>query len=343
MREENDQGAAIAFLSDAAEWPAGAGPIERHETHGAIVFLGGGLALKIKRAVKLPYLDFSTLAIREATLRRELELNRPQAPGLYLDVVAITRDADGRLRIDGAGTPVEWALKMRRFPQEALLLSIVERGAMSEELATALADRIAAYHAAAARPAHARERLLETVGALIGGLKASGDAPIAARADTLEALFATALASTSALRTERCATGLVRRCHGDLHLANIVVLDGVPTLFDALEFDEDLATIDPLYDLAFVLMDLDRHGAGRHAAVLLDRYLALTHDARDQASVGLMPLFLAARATVRAVVAIDRLKAKGMALGPVDATLDHAERYLRLPAGIDASGLFATP
>lgn len=345
MSGADRQNEVFAFLASSAAWPEGTGALERHETHGAVVFLGGDTALKVKRAVKLPYLDFSTLALREATLRRELTLNRPQAPSLYLDVVAITRRSDGgHLKIGGAGEVVEWALKMRRFPQEALLLSVVERGAMTDALAVALADRIADYHAAAERPTDARERLHETVAALTTGLRASSEERIIARADALEPLFVRALADTAQLRSERNEAGFVRRCHGDLHLGNIVVIDGVPTLFDALEFDEKLATIDTLYDLAFVLMDLDRHGAGRFAAIVLDRYLATTGDSLDGGGWALLALFLAARAAVRAVVAVDRLKARGEPLDPVLPTLDLAARYLRSAnPGTDGARLFSTP
>lgn len=344
MGAETEQSEVFAFLASAAAWPEGSEPIERHDTHGAAVFLSGDVALKVKRAVKLAYLDFSTLALREATLRRELALNRPQAPSLYRDVVAITREADGRLAVGGDGQVVEWALRMRRFPQEALLLSIVERGAMAEALATALAERIADYHAAAARPEGARERHGDAVAALIKGLRSSGDERIVARAHDLEPLFAAALSRTAALRARRRDAGSVRRCHGDLHLGNIVVLDGVPTLFDALEFDEALATIDTLYDLAFVLMDLDRHGAGRFAVMELNRYLAKTRESLDGGGWALLALFLAARAAVRAVVAVDRLKGRGEPLDAALPTLDLAARYLALPDGsASAAALFSSP
>ena len=221
MSAETEQSEVFAFLASAAAWPEGSGPIEQHDTHGAAVFLSGDVALKVKRAVKLAYLDFSTLALREATLRRELALNQPQAPSLYRDVVAITRAIDGRLTVGGDGRVVEWALRMRRFPQEALLLSIVERGAMTEALAATLAERIAAYHAAAARPEGARERLGDAVAALMRGLRSSGDERSEARANDLEPLFAAALSRTAPLRARRRDAGFVRRCQGDLHLGHL--------------------------------------------------------------------------------------------------------------------------
>src|SRR5690606_25429044 len=123
-------------------------------------------------------------------------LNRPHAPALYLDVVAITRGADGRLALGGGGEVVEWALKMRRFPQEALALSIVLCRGMTDVMAVALADTVVAYHANAERPSDARERLGETVGHLMTALKAAGEDAIVRQARQLEPLFDAALAQT---------------------------------------------------------------------------------------------------------------------------------------------------
>lgn len=333
MTDGNDQSDVVAFLSSDAAWPEGSGPVERHDTHGAMVFLSGDLALKIKRAVKLPYLDFSTLALREATLRRELALNQPQAPALYLDVVAITREADGRLTLAGRGDAVEWVLKMRRFPQDALLTSIVAGGGMTDALAAALAETVHAYHSHAARAPDARERLQETVEHLLAALRAAPDTAIADEARRLTPLFSAALSQTASLRAERKELGYVRRCHGDLHLGNIVVIDGVPTLFDALEFDETLATIDTLHDLAFLLMDLHRHGAGRAADIVLERYLEASHDPCDLEGLAAMPLFLATRAAVRAVVALDR-PSHQVPVRHILETLGFAEHYLTSPSGL---------
>ena len=146
-----DQTEAIDFLSDPANH---AGAEVRHvQTHGAHVFLTGDEAWKIKRAVKYDYMDFSTLELRETMLRRELDLNRPAAPDIYLDVVPVTRDAGG-LALDGDGEVAEWVLRMRRFPTENELSAIAERGGLTEALAAALKR---AKYGADERPA-GRER-----------------------------------------------------------------------------------------------------------------------------------------------------------------------------------------
>lgn len=135
-----------AFLGNAEAYGTVITQVGRVETHGAIVFLAGECAYKIKRNVRYSYLDFSTAELRRRACVRELEINRPHAPDLYLGVVAITRERDGRLAIDGSGTPVEWALHMRRFADDALLSRIAERRGVDVSLAREIADAIHAYH-----------------------------------------------------------------------------------------------------------------------------------------------------------------------------------------------------
>jgi len=134
------QAEVIAFLKDAASHVSDEA-VEVIETHAAHVFLTGDEALKIKRAVRYDYLDYSTLAKRHAALERELELNTPTAPGIYRDVVAITREPDGSLAIAGAGPPVEWVLRMARFPTENELAHVAARGALDRPLAERFGQR----------------------------------------------------------------------------------------------------------------------------------------------------------------------------------------------------------
>src|SRR5690554_5771351 len=136
----------IAFLSNGANLPGGASA-KLIRTHGAIIFLSGVDAYKIKRAVRYEYLDFSTLQKRHDMLSRELELNAPNAPSIYRDVVAVTRDADGRLHLDGQGEVVEWVLRMRRFDPEDELRQVAKRGALDNPMAATLGESIAKYHA----------------------------------------------------------------------------------------------------------------------------------------------------------------------------------------------------
>lgn len=305
------QSEVFAFLSDPRNWPDDPQHVDVIDTHGARVFLAGSTVLKIKRAVTLPYLDFSTLDLRKRYCEHELEINRAGAGGLYRDVVAITREKNGALAIGGRGTPVEWVVRMNRFAQDDLLKSVAGRGGLTATMMDELADAIARYHAAAAIADTSAERIQDVARGLLSNLARAAGHDLQKPLSRLQARFAAELAATNALRTERANTGHVRRCHGDLHLANIVLWQGHPVLFDALEFDEALATIDTMYDLAFLLMDLERQHARDHANTVLNRYLWRTRDLSDVRALALLPLFMALRAAVRALVALDKIAAAG--------------------------------
>lgn len=271
----------------------GADPIE---TQISAVFVGPDAVFKLKRAVQLDFLDFRALADRRRFLDRELELNGPAAPGLYRDVVPVTRGAGG-LELDGMGETVDYVLRMAPIPKGDFLLDRVAQG-LSDTLLDALGDMVAADHARrpAARdhdPGHlGRNARGNARAALAAGLPERDVAAWLAAAEQ-------ALDASTDLLASRARAGFVRRAHGDLHLGNICLWHDKPVPFDALEFDEAMATIDLAYDLAFLLMDLDRR-AGRPAANrVLNRYVARTGDA---ALVRLLPAFLSRRAMVRAHV-----------------------------------------
>ena len=306
--EVDAQAEVIAFLSDPASYPARPDRVERFETHGALVFLAGEDAWKVKRAVRYPYMDFSTLERRRAVCQREVEINRRLAPEIYLEAAPITCAAGGRLQLGGDGTVVEWAVHMRRFDQADLLSRIAEAGPMAPELARSLGDAVYRSHEGA-EPAErddgARrvERLLSSVSATMAGLQDLLD-PAAVRrfAETARG----ALARCAAVLDRRAAAGCVRRCHGDLHLRNIVLWRDRPVLFDAIEFDDALATVDTLYDLAFLLMDLDRSGQRPAANAVLNRYLWRSGAGLNLDGLAALPLFLGLRAAIRAMVTAER-------------------------------------
>lgn len=295
----------VAFMGDPATHAVA--HVDVIETHAARVFLAGPDAYKVKKRVRLPFLDFSTLAERHRAAAREMEINAPHAPGLYLGLVAIVRAADGHLRLGGEGTIVDWAVHMRRFDQAALLARQAEQGPLPDALCKALAAMTARYHRDSlveegADGARALEPVVrQLVEALGAGQQDLGQH--AAFAERLQAVSA----RTASLLQARGQVGCVRRCHGDLHLNNVVLIDGAPVPFDALEFSEQLATIDVLYDLAFLLMDLDFRG-DRHAAnVVLNAYVAAAPVGGEIEGLAALPLFLACRAGVRAAVGIERV------------------------------------
>ena len=301
MSTSQDQSEIIRFLSRPEVYP-GAASVDTITTHASMIFLAGDCAYKLKRAVKYSYLDYSTAELRRRACEAELALNRRTAPELYLSVTPVRRAGDGALSFDGPGESVDWLVVMRRFPQDALLSQVAERGALTETLARDLADRIADFHAMAevTRDQGGAAGVRAVIQINDENLRRSppldvSTSDIGRLCDATEA----ALSKHAALLDERRAGGRVRRCHGDLHLGNICLVDGRPTLFDCIEFSDLIACIDVLYDLAFLLMDLRHRGLHRHCGVVFNRYLDLTG---DDDGIRALALFLSLRASVRAHV-----------------------------------------
>lgn len=329
---DDPQRDVVAFLRDPASYAPGVGSVEVIETHASLVFLAGGYAYKLKRAVKYPYLDFSTAALRQAACAAELRLNRRTAPQLYLEVRAIGRRRDGRVvwfRAAGAKGqgPADFVVVMRRFVQSDVLENVARQGGLSAALALALTAHIAAFHAKAEqRPDYGGSAvtadLIATNIAILRDSRAAGFA--ADLIDQVEAGLRGELARLGALLDARRDRGKVRRVHGDLHLRNICLVDGAPVLFDCIEFSDAIATIDILYDLAFLLMDLDHRGHPDLANLVLNRYLDLT---ADDDGIALMPLFLSLRAVIRAHVGAT-MAAHGWGAGEGETAFAEARRYL---------------
>jgi uncharacterized protein len=293
-----DQTQTMEFLSSSSTH--GGATVEQIDTHASVVFLAGERALKLKRAVRYDYLDFSTAARRKAMCDAELRVNRRTAPALYRRVLAVTREADGTLALDGAGVPVDWVLEMARFDQSGLFDRLAERGELDLDLMGPLAAVVAQFHRAAEpRVDHGgRPGIAWVIDGNASGLIEQGAGildPAACAALTRDARRV--LDRTGALLDARRDDGWVRQCHGDLHLRNIVRLDGRPTLFDGVEFNDEIACIDVLYDLAFLLMDLWRRQLPRHANAVWNGYLA---ESSELEGLLLLPLFLSCRAAVRA-------------------------------------------
>jgi len=314
----------LDFLDGSSFGPARGG--KRIDTHISMVFLGADRALKIKRAVRLPFLDYSTLEKRQRACEEELKVNAGNAPELYRRVVAITRDADGTFEIDGTGTPVEWAVEMTRFDETQSLDVVAASKTIDPSLATAVADAILRSHDRA--PRADGENWLASIRPIIERNTAKFRTVRgldAVAADRLDAASRDAATTLQPLLRHRAGRGFVRRCHGDLHLANIAVVDGRPLLFDAIEFDPVIATTDVLYDLAFTLMDLVHFNQAAAANEVFNRYLA---GAGDEGLDGLrlLPLFLSVRAAIRAHV----LFMKSEQAGGDDAVWREAKRYFDL-------------
>jgi uncharacterized protein len=221
------------------------------------VFLAGDRAYKLKRAIKYPYLDFSTPEQRRRACEAELALNRRTAPTLYIEVRAVARMTDGRIGFAEAGLAIDWVVVMRRFAQSSLFDALAQTGGLSACLMHELAGHIADFHAmaeprfdyggAAALTAIAKTNHRCLMEAQHAGF-------VREYIEELRENSLQRLAAVGGLLDRRRVEGKVRRCHGDLHLRNIRLLDGKPTLFDCIEFSDALASIDVLYDLAFLLI-----------------------------------------------------------------------------------------
>jgi aminoglycoside phosphotransferase family enzyme/predicted kinase len=320
-----DQQETIAFITSGGAFPAAARP-ELIETHISLVFLCGPRAIKLKRAVRLAYVDFSTPERRLAACERELALNRRTAPALYQAVHRITRRADGGLTLNGDGPLVDAVVEMVRFDQDGLLERLAVRNELTKPMLTRLANRIAAFHASAEIDPSS-QGAVRMAAVLEGNERAFAATAVFCPDATarLAAAFRARLETLSTLLDHRARAGKVRRCHGDLHLRNICLVDGEPTLFDCLEFDEALATTDVLYDLAFLLMDLWRRGRRAEANLVFNRYF----DASDEEDgLPLMAFLMAVRAAVRAHVAAAQVVGGGDAAS--SASLDEAHAYFAL-------------
>ncbi|MFO1154119.1 MAG: AAA family ATPase [Rhodospirillales bacterium] len=336
-----DQTEIIAFLARPEAYApsltgattaaaADSGPVDRVErldTHISHIFLAGDHAYKLKRAVRLPYLDFSSPGLRRRWCEREVEINRRTAPMLYQGCVPVVRSENG-LSIGGEGQAVDWLVVMTRFPSDAVFDRLAAAGRLDRYAVEVLADVVARFHASAEpRPHHGGPAALARV---VAGNRECFAQCVEGVLDRdavgrLHAHTTSTLERLSPVLERRSAGGFVRRCHGDLHLRNIVAWNGLPVLFDAIEFSDALAEIDVLYDLAFLVMDVGER-CGRHlASLLLNRYLDATG---DTAGLAAMPLFLSVRAAIRSHVEAMTSDGERTALTAAARYLSQAEAFL---------------
>src|SRR5271169_28952 len=300
------QDEVFGFLGDPASH--GGQKVQRIDTHAASVFLAGARALKVKRAVRFPFLDYSTLPKRKQACEAELAVNAPHAPEIYRGVVAITREASGKLAIAGTGAPVEWAVDMRRFDEKRTLDHIA--GEIDEALADALGRAVAATHAKtqAVDPQAWIAALGSYVDEHVETFLEHPDIFPAADVESFARASRAAYRRIVPLLHERGRQGFIRRIHGDLHLGNIVLIGSGPVLFDAVEFSDIIASGDVFYDLAFLLMDLLERGLAPAANIVFNRYLGETRRVEDFDALAAMPFFLTTRAAIRAKVTAARME-----------------------------------
>lgn len=339
-------------MMDAAAYDHEVEALELIETHISWVVLAGEYAYKIKKPVDFGFLDFSSLDKREHCCREELRLNRRLASDIYLDVVAIA-ECDGRLHIDGEGKVIEYAVKMRRFPQQAQLDRVLQQDAQNLEHIEATAELIADFHLSLP-PLEGEFGLPTVVSAPVEENFMQIRQALDADSFDYDVDDIQRWAEAEGLRIEpllrqRKSDGFIRECHGDLHLANLVCIEGRVMAFDCIEFSEALRCIDVISEIAFLVMDLESRGWSTMAYAFINSYLERTG---DYAGMALLPYYCCYRAMVRAKVEALRLSQAGMSSADTDehlrsfhAYLDLARSYTRrskvailLMYGVSASG-----
>src|ERR1700733_4237479 len=236
------QEAVFRFLADPKTHGLSE-PVRRVDTANAVVFLAGGDVYKLKRAVKFPFIDLSTLYKRRDAFKAEIAVNRPLAPDIYLSAVPIVRQGE-TFALGGDGEVVEWAVHMRRFDENATLDHVAHREGVSDAVIDKLALAIRRMHARAplrdaAPAAHALETYVEQNRAAFAARPDLFEPPTVGKLTDDSRL---AFANVRSVLLERGEAGFVRRCHGDLHPRNIVLIEGEPPLFDAVEFSDEIAS-----------------------------------------------------------------------------------------------------
>lgn len=294
--------ALIDALTDPGAWGHPVDRVEVIETHISWVLLAGAYAYKIKKPVVLPFVDFGTLAARRRYCEDELRLNRRLASRIYLDVVPITGSVESPV-VDGSGTVLEYAVKMRRFDQNALFDRLLAAGVLRPELIDRLAERIAAFHAQTLATTDPKfgtpDKVLQPALDNFADMLPHADSERRATLETLAAWTRQTFARLEPVFAVRHRDGRVRECHGDLHLRNIALIDGRPVPFDCIEFSAEFRWIDVINEAAFLVMDLMDHGRPDLGYRFLDGYLATTG---DYAGVTVLRFYLVYRALVRAKV-----------------------------------------
>jgi aminoglycoside phosphotransferase family enzyme/predicted kinase len=279
-------------------------PIQLIQTHVSYVLLTGDYAYKLKKAVNFGFLDFSTLEKRQHFCQEELRLNQRGAAELYLEVLPVTV-ADKQYQLGGTGKAVEYALKMRQFPQEFLFTSLFEQGKLNEEQMEELGRVVAQYHAQAEINDYIRSfgEILQVRAAFDENYQQTekyiGGPQTKEQFKETKQYTDKFFVERPELFTSRIHNNYIRECHGDLHLRNIALWHDKITLFDCIEFNEPFRFVDVMYDVAFTVMDLEARQRQDLGNAFLNSYIEQTG---DWEGLQVLPLYLSRQAYVRAKV-----------------------------------------
>ncbi|HEX8542783.1 MAG TPA: AAA family ATPase [Pseudomonas sp.] len=327
----------IAALQNPALFPHPVEGFQLIETHISWVLLTGPYVYKFKKPVNFGFLDFTTLAARQHFCNEELRLNQRLTEDLYLEVLPITGTVDAP-QLGGEGEAIEYALKMRQFPQSGLLSTLQANGELTTTHIDEMARQIAQFHISA--PVVPADNELGSPDSVMAPVLQNFEQIrplISEKADLLQldALQAWAESSFNRLKTllgQRKAEGFIRECHGDIHLGNITLIDNKVVIFDCIEFNEPFRMTDVYADIGFLAMDLEDRGLKSLSRRLISQYLELTGDYQG---LELLNFYKAYRALVRAKVALFSLPADA---DPVQrgATLRQYRNYANLAESYSA-------
>ncbi len=285
-------------------YPTLVSSVEHHETHISHVFLAGDFAYKIKKPIKTDFLDYSTLELRHHYCEEEYRLDRRYAKNLYIGVVPITIE-NGQVSFEGGGEPIDYAVKMHRFLDDALLSHRVDAGLLTTNEVQELAVTVASFHASAQHCEIEQAQrvpmlLFANMRKTIETLEKCSTGAISSSLDVLHRWTESYFNEHLAAFTARSENGFIRECHGDLHLQNIVLWHGKLVPFDGIEFNNDFRWIDVMNDAAFLAMDLAARGRLDLSRSFINSYLESTG---DHASLIVLRCYLVYRALIRAMVA----------------------------------------
>ncbi|MCW4000367.1 MAG: phosphotransferase [Candidatus Bathyarchaeota archaeon] len=320
-------------LLNPQSYPEKTGEITLIQTHISFVFVTENYVYKVKKPVNFGFLDFSTLEKRRLFCEKELQLNRRLCPEIYLAVVPITR-VGGGLRVGGDGEAVEYALKMKRLPQECIMTKLLEEGKVGKETIDAIAEIVAKFHGAAqTNPEISQFGSMEIIKTnwdenFAQTQKYIGQTVSKTDFDYMQNKIASFMLQNRSLFEERIADERIRDCHGDLHSGNIFVTDKI-CIFDAIEFNDRFRYSDVAADVAFLAMDLDYQSRSDLSDYFVSQYLAYSKDAE---LLRVLPFYKCYRAYVRGKVVSFRLDDPNISAEEKASATHEASAYLLLAA-----------
>ncbi|WNZ23358.1 AAA family ATPase [Leptolyngbya sp. NK1-12] len=313
-------------------YPSPAAAVQLIQTHISYVLLTGEFAYKVKKPLNFGFLDYSTLEARKHFSEEELRLNQRGAAEIYLEVVPITQTGD-RYQLGGEGDIVEYAVKMRQFPQDTLLTNLFERGELTPDLIQQLARVIAEFHRKTTTNDYIRsfgevsqvrqafDENFEQTAQYIGGPQTQQ------QFDETKAYCDRFFAEQEPLFKQRIAADRIRECHGDLHLRNICYWNGKLLLFDCIEFNEPFRFVDTMYDIAYIVMDLEARNRPDLSTLFLNTY---AEETGDWEGLQVLPIYISRQTYVRAKVTSFLLNDPGVPHHEKQVAHDTAALYYRL-------------